>query len=396
MNGFVTYSEGVNDDVNKFVWSALGWRSNADATDTLREYARYFAAGDGFHADEFARGIASLEENWNGPLARNIGVDDTLRQFQQMQKAASESQAANWRFEFALYRAYTDAYERRRLLDANARQARALAQLATAPQVGSAAAIASAETALSADPADAATLRSLREQIEDLAERLFRDIGLQLSVKKFGASAVDRGASLDLAEVSLNDRVWLQQQFAKIRAMQDEAARLQSIQFIVHWRDPGPGGFYDDLGDPASEPHLIRGPGFPLDPLFFRSAHDGIADRTPDQGWRMSQISYAGALYDHPLELRYSGLNPAAQYKLRVVYAGEDYTVPTTLIADGKFVIHGPRLRTANPETVEFALPAEATHTGALDLEWTRPKGLGGGGRGLQIAEVWLFPQAGK
>ena len=23
--GFLTYSEGVNDDVNKFVWSGLGW-----------------------------------------------------------------------------------------------------------------------------------------------------------------------------------------------------------------------------------------------------------------------------------------------------------------------------------------------------------------------------------
>ena len=23
--GFLTYSEGVNDDMNKFVWSGLGW-----------------------------------------------------------------------------------------------------------------------------------------------------------------------------------------------------------------------------------------------------------------------------------------------------------------------------------------------------------------------------------
>jgi hypothetical protein len=28
-NGFVTYSEGCNDDVNKFVWSGLGWNPEA-------------------------------------------------------------------------------------------------------------------------------------------------------------------------------------------------------------------------------------------------------------------------------------------------------------------------------------------------------------------------------
>ncbi|WP_446742188.1 hypothetical protein [Silvibacterium acidisoli] len=33
-----------------------------------------------------------------------------------------------------------------------------------------------------------------------------------------------------------------------------------------------------------------------------------------------------------------------------------------------------------------------ATAQGVLDLKWTRPAGLGGSGRGLQVAEVWLFP----
>src|SRR6185437_9023460 len=31
--GFITYSEGCNDDVNKFVWSGLGWDPEADVTD---------------------------------------------------------------------------------------------------------------------------------------------------------------------------------------------------------------------------------------------------------------------------------------------------------------------------------------------------------------------------
>jgi hypothetical protein len=40
--GFITYSEGCNDDVNKIVWSALGWDPNQDVADILRAYSSYF------------------------------------------------------------------------------------------------------------------------------------------------------------------------------------------------------------------------------------------------------------------------------------------------------------------------------------------------------------------
>jgi hypothetical protein len=392
MNGFVTYSEGVNDDVNKFIWSALGWSAQTNPLATLREYARYFAGSDGFQSDDFARGIVSLERNWEGPLAANNSVDATLQFFEKMQQTAAPAQSSNWRFEAALYRAFTDAYERHRLLIATAQEQRALGSLAAADRAGSDAAMRQAEEALNADSPELTSLRPWRNAIEDLAGRLFHDIGLQLSVAKYGASAIDRGATLDTVDVQLNDRVWLEREFARIGGMNDETERLQAIAALVHWRDPAPGGFYDDLGDPLSEPHLVRGPGYPTDPAFFRTAIDGIADRAPGQGWRLSQISYAGANYDHPLELRFSGLRAHVQYKLRIDYAGEDYTVPVTLIANDSYVIHGSRPRAANPETVEFTLPIKETESGSLDLKWTRPPGLGGGGRGLQVAEVWLVP----
>src|SRR5439155_840289 len=75
-NGFVTYSEGCNDDVNKFVWSGLGWNPDANVKDILREYSRFFIGDD--VADAFAQGLLSLEQNWKGPLLSNSGVDTTL------------------------------------------------------------------------------------------------------------------------------------------------------------------------------------------------------------------------------------------------------------------------------------------------------------------------------
>jgi hypothetical protein len=42
--------------------------------------------------------------------------------------------------------------------------------------------------------------------------------------------------------------------------------------------------------------------------------------------------------------------------------------------------------------TVELDVPQRLTAGGKLTLEWTRPAGLGGSGRGHQVAQVWLSP----
>jgi len=44
-----------------------------------------------------------------------------------------------------------------------------------------------------------------------------------------------------------------------------------------------------------------------------------------------------------------------------------------------------------NYEPLVFDIPLEATKTGELTLKWNRPTGLGGSGRGVQVAEVWLM-----
>jgi hypothetical protein len=62
------------------------------------------------------------------------------------------------------------------------------------------------------------------------------------------------------------------------------------------------------------------------------------------------------------------------------------------LVANDKEEIHPLRLRKSNPEIIEFNLPASATSSGQLDLKWFRKAGAGGGGRGGQVAEVWLLP----
>jgi hypothetical protein len=56
--GFLTYSEGCNDDVNKFVWSGLGWDPDEQVSDILREFGRYFIGEE--MGDDFAQGLLNL------------------------------------------------------------------------------------------------------------------------------------------------------------------------------------------------------------------------------------------------------------------------------------------------------------------------------------------------
>ena len=79
------------------------------------------------------------------------------------------------------------------------------------------------------------------------------------------------------------------------------------------------------------------------------------------------------------------------RYKVRVVYGGDMLKVPIRLAANGNIEIH-PYIPKPNPTApLEFDIPVEATRGGTLTLEWTRPPGLGGNGRGCDVAEVWLI-----
>ncbi|WP_049973943.1 hypothetical protein [Azospirillum sp. B4] len=385
--GFVTYSEGVNDDVNKVLWTRLGWSAATPPQETLRDYARYFLSAR--EGDRLAPLIPALERNWMGPILENSGVAATLQAIQGLKDQPDLKD--NWRFESLLYRATYDAYAQARAGAEAHRQALALDALARAPDLGSRDAMAAATAALS-QPDPAGTGR-LRDQLFDLAGRLYAHVGLQLSVPRYGASGIERGANLDRVDTSLNDRVWLTRQFAEIAQLPDEAARQARLADIATWSHPAAGVLYDDLGDPGHEPHLVRGEGEARDPELYDSAIDGIADRTPDDGWRLSWITYAETLYERPIHLRYRHLDPTRQYTLRVTYAGEDYALPMRLTANGGVEIHPALPRPANPATLEFDIPRTATRDGRLDLEWTRPAGLGGSGRGHQVAEAWLIPR---
>jgi hypothetical protein len=387
--GFITYSEGCHDDVNKVVWSALGWDDKADVKEVLRQYGRYFVSPA--LGDRFADGLFALEKNWAGPVLANAGIDDTLKHFQQMEKDAGPREKLSWRFQQALYRAYYDGYVRARQKHETAAYDKAVATLREAKSVGAqkatADAVAILDRAAKEPPAP-----ELRTRLGELAEALFQSIRAQLSVPKYHAIAVGRGATLDTADVPLTDASWLREQMTAAAKLPDEAARVARLHATLNRTDPGPGGFYDAFGDPARRPHLDRGPGWEKDPGYYESPAPafrvGSLAAVPRAWW-----SFAQTHYDTPLRAKYDGLDKAAAYRVRVVYGPLDGRKVRLTAGDGHEV-HPPLAKPFEP--VEFDVPKAATADGKLTLTWTAEAGAGGPGRGCQVCEVWVVKKPAK
>ena len=265
-------------------------------------------------------------------------------------------------------------------------------QLGQAEQLGSLGALDLAEAIL-----QQAVTRPIasgwRTRIYQLAEALFQSIHMQLSVPLYAAQSETRGANLDGLDYPLNDRPWLKHQFERIRALKDEQERLEQIQGILAWRDPGPGGYYVDLSNAYDCPFLVDASTYEADPGFYRTPHRRFPYWKEARPIRRSWRGYTGMLNDTPFRLHFPNLDPAARYRLRVVYSDTEEEIKIRLVANDTVEIHPFLLKPFPREPMEFDIPWEATRQGSLTLSLSREPGKGGLGAGHEISEIWIIKQ---
>jgi hypothetical protein len=233
---------------------------------------------------------------------------------------------------------------------------------------------------------------SLRARVLELGEALFQSIRMQLAVERYRGEAVVRGANLDTLDYPLSDAPWLLLKINEITREPDGSKQVAAIRALLARTDPGPGGFYDELGNVANRPHLLLGEGAERDPEFRATPLTGF--RYPDPFGNHAPLAWkrwAESLYNAPLKMRYVGLSKQARYRLRVVYSGDQPKKKMRLVANDHIEIHPYALRPWPPAPQEFDIPAEATAAGELNFAWTAEPNLGGDGRACQVSEVWLI-----
>ncbi len=394
-SGSLSYSEGTNDDVNKFIWSDQDWDPETPVLETLRDYCRLFMGND--IAEIAAQGIMDLETNFRGPLLGNEKVEQTLRQWQHLEAQASPDLMKNFRFQMCLLRAYYDAYVQRRLIHEKAIESRARDILENATEETSALAVLQAKMILEEDINEPIAV-SWKEKCLVLADSLYSSIGAQLTIEKHGAMP-GRGNFIDNMDIPLSDSPWLLEQLTAFNKIENDQDRLNQIKEMLHRTDPGPGGFYDHFGSLQSKYRIVSDKTWLEDPGSLQSprisfgvgvigkewVHEvrskGFSGQTTPAAW-MSQIN---TLYDTPLKIKYDNLDKSANYKIRITYTGR-FRSKIKMVANDKIVIHD-FLQTGEKPIFEFDIPHEATATGKVIFTWT----CGEGQRGSQVTEMWLM-----
>ncbi len=379
-DGFIAYSDGVHDDVNKVVWSALGWDPGANLRDVLTDYCRaHFGPAV---AEAAADGLFALENNWRGPLAENGGVEATLQYWRRLERN-TPGLATHWRWQMFQLRACFDAYTRRRLLRETRLEEAANAILAGAKRRGAEETIKAAMAVLKRS-VDHPESPALRTRIESLCETLFRSCGLQTSVSRYHASGAERGAFLDFIDYPLNNRWWLEDEFEKIRAMTGEAEKAERLVTLARWEDPGPGSYYDDVGNPAQSPHVRRSPFVFTEPG--EEAHPEPTLWWWDQGKSRARLSWQVTM-NYPEAVVYEGLDPAAAYTVRCSGYG------TFLLRLDGDLVDAPATGVKMGETRDFPVPPRYVADRKLVLTWDTPPGdeALNWRQQSRLAEVWLL-----
>ena len=375
--GSVSYSEGINDDINKMVWSDMDFFPDVSLTDTLQDYARVFMPG--LDAQKVANGIFGLELNWYGDPAENPHVESTLNIWLDLLEDKPEMME-NWRFVSCLFKAKCDALVRRRRIFELALLDAAYAKLKKG-QVDAAKLI--LETDFDED------YKKLRADIFAHGDLLFHQIGLQLDVENYGADSPDRGAVLDTIDQPISDRPWLLNKIKEAQALgsQEQAAFLDRVlnRYKVakdeYYFSVAKHGL-DVLGLPQVGEYYI----------------DFQGDRTKVNKGNMPMGMLK--LYDHyTFRCKLAGFTPGQDYKLKVTFSSKRFPLLKhhTVEANGVTIYEGPQFGGEKDpdfdremlcpgfESVTYDLPADVFENGCLELILSEPTA------GVKLSEFWIL-----
>mmetsp|Transcript_9764 Transcript_9764/g.19174 ORF Transcript_9764/g.19174 Transcript_9764/m.19174 type:complete len:981 (+) Transcript_9764:1019-3961(+) len=232
------YSEGVNDDVNKYVWTALHWgddvrgplrgSTTGEQLDAMLEQYASFLMDQPRNTSIIKEGIYQLESNWRGDLYTSESIVKSQAIFSKVQNSLAPRHRRNWRLNMLLFRAHHDAFMYTRLCQERTVEATAISTLEEADLCSTTAlrraakllevpyyeppiTMSSFNSPSTPNPLmvtllneSTASCTHLYGQLMALAATLYHQIGMQLSTG-YGGQHRQRGAYFDLVWAPLGD-----------------------------------------------------------------------------------------------------------------------------------------------------------------------------------------------
>ncbi len=349
-DGFISYSDGVHDDVNKVTWSMRGWDIEQEPVEIMTDYSRFFFGPE--VAKKAANGIMALEQNWVGPIRKNGAIEPTF-DFWQKLEIENPQLSGNWRWQMLVVRAYYDTYQRRRKIYEEGLEKEANKVLATANLIGPENAMNHALELVNRADTNPLNL-DLHAKIVKYCDDLFHSIGYQSDVEKYHASNSQRSCILQFVNYPLNNRWWLADEFKKISAMNSESQKLERLEVIRKWENPGPGSYYDNVSNIETGPRVLT------------TSYDATDVAWWEGGKTRKRLS--SQLFQPQPALEYINLDLNGRYNIRVSGRGE-----ALLRVDGMRldpIVYDKEIGGFK----EFVVPKNLTQDGTIKVTFDRPE----------------------
>ncbi len=369
--GDMHYSEGIHDDFNKWFWYRLMWNPHQTAEAITNEYCRYWFGPEA--QDEMARAIFVMEETLDKPVLGNPGIAQAVVLLRSAGKKIPPNLLKDdWRWRVITEKALMDRYiqmELERGQDLKRQAGNVLSH---------------ALTAENPKPDFEKALNVLEQPLETGAMKALRDEATQRSEESNAAFGYREPVVFIVDQYDLTEVGWWKEHVQQALTTPDAAKLRNAANMILHYDDPGEGGYYDDVGWPMESKHLTFG-----HTLWTFEPFAGPA--------KMSQYNQAysrdpngrGVTFD------YENLDPQAEYVVRISVGGQigsrlppGFKPREGIDADGTVISDGFDVPTDKIGYFEFDVPQELTRDGKVQIVVTGKSP----GRAISaLYEIWLM-----
>lgn len=237
------YSEGVNDDVNKVIWSSFHWGNDKNGPlkfnkeedlvrKSLEQYGKTFFKPQ--IADLITQLIYLLERNWQEDPSEGPSLHETWIVCSKIEKLVSTRDYRNWRLSLILFRAYHDLFlglKRREELEL---ENRVLGDFENYQNINRALEILENTSYAKTNMVNSyinlewpgkennkayeginkfPSILALTGRLNSLAGALYQGIGLQLSVTWHGGENTERGAFFDMTWIPQSNIAYIYNTF---------------------------------------------------------------------------------------------------------------------------------------------------------------------------------------
>ena len=391
--GDITHSSGRHDHFNQWMWQRLLWAPRTSLEAVVNDYCNTWFGNEA--APLMAKALYILEDNLTEQADNPMPTKAGIKRYYDLVKQAGrlmpkEIMDQDWLWHLYMQKGALDRYTQLSAIQQTQLQKR-IEKLISESIKSDNTKNGIQEALTLFDLPETKEMSDLREEAKELSD---------VSNKLFG----ERSEGLYNLKHDFIGLGWLKRQLERAKTA-DNKKKEELLSTIVDYENPGPGGFYDNLGTYNIAPHLVAG-----------SVYDHGQPYVPQmmsEGNRPSQRSmHYTSDEKQGLTLHYSNLDPKSAYKIRFTlvrpwfqerYAMRMNQKSETIYADNIPIAKNVELPLQMSDFFTYDIPMEATADGDLTIRLERASDVGygdrvsveqwrnSGGWGTIASEVWLM-----